>query len=154
MSAVKLIPVTRDALETVASNMRDADRIEVSYFNHTPLEALVESVKVSQFVTVVTVDGEPVSVIGLRRLNHLSSKGVPWMLSSSTAVKHRKLFMSLTSSVINDMLSICPHLLNYVHEHNKLSIRWLTRLGFTVVDECIDVNGGKFHKFYMESSHV
>lgn len=152
MSVVKLVRHNDELLVEIASNMREADRIEVKASSGlTPYESLKYSCDKSNFTVVVMVDDMPIAVFGLSVINALTGLGTPWLLSSEEAMNHKREFFKLSPSIIQEMLSICPKLYNYVHAENKVSIKWLKWLGFTVESDPVEygVKGEKFHKFYM-----
>ncbi len=132
--------------------MRKADREEIIASSwRAPYEALRDSVSRSSFAVVVEIDGVPVTILGLVVHDILSGCGVPWLLSSEHALKHKRQFLELSPPAIQEMLSICPKLVNYVHSENKISIRWLKWLGFVIEDaKPVGVNGEMFHRFSME----
>jgi len=153
ISEVKLVRPTAEAIRFIADTMREADRVEVmAASGRTPFDALQLSVDRSSFVAVVEADGVPVTILGLVVHDILSGSGVPWLLSSEHALKHKRQFLELSPPVIQEMLTICPKLVNYVHSENRLSIRWLTWLGFTIEEpKPIGAHGEMFHRFSMEA---
>lgn len=152
MSVIKFEKPTLEMVEYIAANMRDADRAEVWASNKkTPFESLMQGWELSHLVTVVTVNDVPCVMIGLVKRDLLSGHGVPWLLGTNGALKHRRQFLKLSPPVIQQMLSICPMLYNYVHVKNTVSIEWLRWLGFTICDpEPYGVCGELFHKFFIE----
>ncbi len=152
MSVIKFEKPTTEMVEYIAANMRDEDRKEVwAARNRTPHQALIDGWNESHFVTVVTVDGVPCVMLGLVKRDVLSGHGVPWLLGTEGALKHRKQFLKLSPPVIQEMLQLCPMLYNYVHVENTLSITWLRWLGFTICDaEPYGVQNEMFHKFFIE----
>lgn len=152
MSVIKFEKPTLDMVEYIAAHMRDADRAEVwASHKKTPLESLVQGWDSSHFAVIVTVDNVPCVMIGLVKRDVLSGHGIPWLLGTEGALKHRRQFLALSPPVIQEMLSICPMLYNYVHAKNTVSIEWLRWLGFTICDpEPYGVFGEPFHKFFIE----
>ena len=144
-------PVTEYDIEHVADNMRKADAVEVWASNRlTPLEALQRSVSLSDLACCVHVNGEPQVIFGLVKCGILSRNGVPWMLGTEHALKYRREFLKQTPAVIEEMLSVCDYLSNYVHVENRESIRWLKWLGFEIEDPTPHgPHGELFHLFYM-----
>lgn len=144
-------PVTPEAIQHVADNMRKADAVEVWASSHmTPLEALESSVKLSDYVTVAYAGDIPLVIFGLIKGTMLSRNGIPWLLGTEYALKYRREFLLKTPGVIKEMLDICPTLSNYVHDANRVSIRWLKWLGFTIDEpEAIGKNGEMFHRFHI-----
>lgn len=152
MLVIRFGPPTPEAIQFIADNMREADAIEVWAANkHTPIEALDLSVRHSHTCMIVYDDDIPLTALGLVLRGFLSDTGVPWLLSAEQALDHRKEFLRLSPSVIDKMLQIRPKLVNHVHVGNKLSIRWLKWLGFTIEDpEPMKATGELFHRFHKE----
>lgn len=155
MSAeVKFVRPTVELVAAIAADMRQADRDEVwASHNHTPVEALMAGWGISHTSVVVTVEGKPCVMMGLVIRDILSGAGVPWLLGTETALKHKREFIIQVPAVINEMLDICPKLVNYVHVENKVSVRWLKRIGFTL-DEPLPYGYSNelFHRFHLERS--
>jgi hypothetical protein len=152
---VKFTKPTPELIEVIAANMRQADVDEVWASNHhTPIDALINGLKVSDRSVVVIVDDEPCAMIGLVIRDILSGVGVPWLLSTDGALKNKRNFLIQVPSVIDEMLTVCPKLFNYVHIKNKISINWLRRIGFTI-DKPLPygVDNELFHKFHLERSN-
>ena len=143
---------TPEAIKFISDNMRKEDVAEVwASGRYTPLEALEMSMKYSKKAVVVYDDDIPLTVLGLVLRDFLSGIGVPWLLSAEQALKHKRKFLELSPPVIEEMLDICPKLVNHVHIDNKLSIRWLKWLGFTIEDpKPTGMHGELFCRFTME----
>ena len=148
---VKLIEPTRELIDVIASDMRQADAAEVWASNrHTPIEALMTGWSMSEGSVIVTVNDEPCVMIGLVIRDILSGTGVPWLLGTENALKYKRQFITQVPAIIDEMLDKCPELFNYVHVENKVSIKWLKRIGFTMGNpEPYGVDGEMFHKFHM-----
>jgi len=149
---VKYVKPTVELIEEIARNMRQADIEEIwASDNYTPLEALMSSWKMSKYNVVITINDEPCVMMGLVVRDMLSGNGIPWMLGTDTALKYKKKFFTEVPDVMNQMLNICPRLYNYVHSKNKVSIKWLKWIGFTLCDpEPYGCEKELFHKFYIE----
>lgn len=149
---VEFIEPTNDLVEFIAVNMRQADVDEVwASHRHLPYEALMRGWDLSHSSVVVTVDGDPCVMIGLVIRDILSGSGIPWLLGTEGAVKHKRHFLTQVPAVIDEMLSICPRLFNYVHAENRVSVNWLRRIGFTIDDpEPHGVAHELFHRFHLE----
>ena len=152
MSQVKFGKPTPAALKFIADNMRKADADEVwASGRYTPTEAIELSVRGSKKLVVVYADDTPLTVLGVVPRGVLSDVGIPWLLSAEQALNYKREFLKLSPPVIDEMLDIYPKLVNHVHSKNKLSIRWLKWLGFTIEDpELIRTTGELFHRFHME----
>jgi hypothetical protein len=149
---VKFIKPTNELIKAIAGDIRQADADEVWASNHhTPMEALVNGLKMSHSAAVVTVNDEPCVMMGLVMRDLLSGVGVPWMLGTEGALKYKREFLIQVPAVINEMLTVCPRLFNYVHAKNSVSIQWLKRIGFTLGDPVPHgCEGELFHKFHLE----
>lgn len=149
---VKFIKPTQALIEVIAADMRQADVDEVwASHHHTPVEALMKSWKASDRSVVVTVNDEPCVMIGLVIHDILSGTGSPWLLGTENALKYKRHFLTQVPDVIEEMLTICPRLVNYVHTENKVSIKWLKWIGF-IVEEPLPYgcDDALFHKFTLE----
>ena len=152
---VKFVKSNSAIIEQIAADMRPSDVRELwAAHRHTPTESLTQAMLSSDYHSIVIVEGEPVAALGLRVSSYLSGEGVPWFLSTNAALKHKREFLINGRSVVLSMLDITPHLVNYVHAENKLSIRWLKWLGFTV-DDPVESPLSKelFHKFHRTKVH-
>lgn len=149
---VKFVKPTMGLVTAIANDMRQADIDEVwASHRHTPMEALLLGWNMSHVSTVVTVDDEPCVMMGLVIRDILSGSGVPWLLGTGAALKHKREFIKQVPAVISRMLDICPYLFNYVHVDNKVSVKWLKRIGF-ILDDPLPYgrNNELFHKFHFE----
>ena len=152
---VKFERITHDHLRYIADNMRDQDYNELIAAGHDDVyQVLIDSFDKSDMSTTVLYGDVPLAVLGVYRQNIVTGLGVPWLLSSKDALKHKRYFLGLTDQVITEMLGYCPKLYNYVHSENSLSIRWLKWMGFTIHTSDVHINektGARFYKFTMES---
>lgn len=151
MSQVKFGKPTPEAIKFIADNMREADAVEVrASGGYTPIEALELSMKKSIRSVIVYADDVPLTALGVAPKGILSDVGIPWLLSAEQSLKHKREFLKLSPPVIDEMLDIYPKLINYVHNKNKLSIRWLKWLGFTIENPEPIRTGELFHRFHIE----
>lgn len=133
----------------VAEHMRAADALEVHLSaNKTPFEALRDGFVRSLYSWTILLRGEPIGMFGLSSLTMLSNTGVPWLLGTDKMLNIRRQFIEESIERVEFMLTVYPHLINFVHVDNAPSIRWLQVLGFTL-DEPIPVGPfqAPFHKF-------
>lgn len=149
---IKFVKPTIELVEAIAEDMRQADADEIwSSDNYTPLEALMQGWKISDRVTIVTVNNEPCVMFGLVICDILTGTGNLWMLGTNNSLNYKRQFLIRTPMVIDEMLKICPKLFNYVHVENKISIRWLKWLGFNLDEPIVyGVEKELFHKFHIE----
>ncbi len=152
MSIVKLVRPIESAIRIIAADMRPEDAAEVwASHHHTPIEALMSGWKLSNLSVVVEIDGVPCAMLGLVVQCRITGAGTPWLLASNHALRHRREFLLQSPPVIAEMLNICSRLSNHVHVNNKVSIRWLKWLGFTIEKpEPTGLNRELFHRFHLE----
>lgn len=149
---VNYVEPTVALVEEIAKNMRQEDIDEIWASNHLePLQALMDSWKLSDYSVIIVINNEPCVMIGLVVRDVLSGHGIPWMLGTDAALKYKKRFFTEVPAVIKDMLTVCTRLHNYVHCKNTASVAWLKRLGFTLCEpEPFGREQELFHKFYLE----
>ena len=149
--SVKFEAPTEESIQFIADNMRDEDVTEVwATARHNPREAIDISIKCSHYASVVTINGTPMVILGLSVHNVLTGSGAPWLLGTHQALGHKRKFLSETHQVVDAMLNICPNLHNFVYAENKISIRWLKWMGFSIGDPIPYGPAGElFHPFNM-----
>lgn len=133
----------------IAENMRDADKLEIWLSSHLkPYEALRRSLEVSDKTFTIVHDQAPIAMFGVRCQSLLGRTGVPWLLGTDRITEVRQQFIKEGSRWIEILQDGYTVLTNYVHEDNRVSIKWLKRLGFTIMPA---VQAGPemawFHKF-------
>lgn len=146
---VEFVKPTDEMIKYIADNMRAADALEVwEMSGQTPIVSIEKGLKLSRYSSVALVNGIPCAVFGLVIVDILTGTGVPWLLGTDYAVKHRRVFLENCKQGLDQMLQTCPNLFNYVHAENKISVRWLKYMGFTIEDPVpMGRNGAMFHKF-------
>ena len=149
---VKFVKPTKELIESIAKDMRQADIDEIWASDHyTPLEALMSGWEVSDRAAIAIVNNEPCVMLGLVICDILTGTGSPWMLGTDNALKYKRQFLVQTPSVIAEMLILCPQLFNYVHVKNDVSVGWLKWLGFTMdKPQPYGIEGEMFHRFHIE----
>ena len=150
MSVIRFLPVTPEHIQHVATNMRQADVDEVKAFGREPLESLTTGVRLSDLSMCLEIDGDICCILGLVKVSMVNSIGVPWMLGTHAIMDHKREFMKQSQIVLQHVLAESNELYNYVHDQNRVSIRWLKWLGFTIEEpQPSGINGELFHKFRM-----
>ena len=149
---VKFIKPTDELIQAIAADMRQADVDEIWASNHyTPIDGLMESWKVSDYSAVVVINNEPCVMVGLVIANILGGVGVPWLMGSNAIMKYKSSFMRYGPELIEQMLDVCPKLVNYVHVKNKASVRWLKQVGFKFDDPVpYGAEQELFHRFHLQ----
>jgi len=152
MSVVKFVKPKLSLMKQIADDMRQDDIDEVWSSHHlSPMNALIDGVCESEICVIVTINNNPVVMLGLVIRNAVLGIGSPWLLGTNAALQHKREFIKNIDGVIDDMLNICPSLTNYVHVNNKKSIRWLKRIGFIIEKPArYGLENEFFHRFHLE----
>ena len=155
MAEITILPATREDADALYLAMRTADYAECeAYGQSSVLEGVRESVSGSTHAWTARADGELLACFGVAPLSFLTGVGSPWLLGTDVLNRHPRELMSKARKYLPFMLGIFPHLINFVHVDNARSIRWLSRLGFTLHDpQPYGLRGALFHRFEMRA-HV
>lgn len=152
MSEVTFRPPTADDIREVAVDMRQSDHEELLAMGFpSPPEALGHSHRISRWSAAAIWEEKPVAIVGLVNSGSLISPvGVPWMLGTPEMYETGRSILTRAREVVYAMRQEYPSLLNYVWAENKMSVRWLKRLGFTIHPaEELPPYGEPFHRFEM-----
>jgi len=139
-------------MEYLAEHMRQADRDEVwSLSRYAPLEALQHSMEVSRGTLRVAADEHgPFYVFGVGQLTVLGQFASPWALGTDGVYDHVFEVLRASKRVVSAWKLRYPHMLNYVDARNKLSVRWLAWLGFTIEEPVkMGYDSLPFHPFHL-----
>lgn len=149
MTEYALEPTTREHIEIVAANMREADRLEIwATAHHTPLQALTVSASATEYPLTGLADGEPRCIFGIAKSSLLSRDGSPWLLGHEYLPQHAKAFLRMSRAWVEEERMLYRNLVNYVDARNDQSIRWIKWLGFELEEaKPYGVDKIPFHKF-------
>lgn len=144
MSRVEVKPITAPSALYVAENLRVADRqeLETASGGLSPTEALFRAWAWSELAWVAYVDGKPAVVFGV------CNGGVIWLVGTDDISRAAKAIFKLSKVAIGELLTIYPRLYNKADCRNRLHLRWLRLLGFTM-GGLENVSGLPFQHFYM-----
>lgn len=149
---VEIRDATLHDVLALSRNLRDADRREMDAYGegHKPHIALADSAARSTHCWAGFIDNRLACVFGVTELE--PRVGSPWMMGTPVLDDHARVLAKATPLYIARMLASFPHLVNYVHTENDVSIRWLKRIGFTVHDPVpYGAPGEMFHPFEMKA---
>lgn len=146
-------PKPRD-IRHIAANMAPMDALECSVFGRTPREALERSLSVSDMAATCVIDGKPQAMLGVAALSLIDDLGSPWLLGTTELRRHARLFVKAGPPMVAAMHERFSRLMNYTHADNRVSIAWLSRLGFDFPGEVAYVGEHKLLKFVREAPGV
>jgi hypothetical protein len=148
--------MTREDIDYVIKNIRDADRREVEDAQGVDIkEALQNLYHIKNNAWTGLVDGNIVAIFGVQRLSFITDFGVPWMLGAKNMDKYWITFARHCKPVFKLMSENFSELANYVDDRNDLAKLWLKYLGFQLSEPL--AHGAKnlpYRKLFMRLNHV
>ena len=154
MNKIKIVRARYEHIRPIASAMRQADRDEVfASGGQSPAGALVYSLRHSSYAWTGFVDGKPVMMFGIVDANILTGTGVPWLLGTAAIETNYREFLKTSRGFRDQLLSRYSVLRNFVDVRNVVSVRWLTWLGFKLLDR-VEMNGHEFRLFELRAEDV
>jgi hypothetical protein len=148
-----IVPATLDHVYWIGPNMRQADVDEIAAsVGYGPVRGTLDSFERSAIAWTGLVDEEPVCIFGVSPVDILAGVGCPWLLGTEQVVRYAVTFLRLNKGYVARMLSMFPHLENFVDARNAHSIRWLKWLGFQFDPAPVPYGVSKlpFYRFHME----
>ena len=140
----------------IVEDVRAEDRRELWLQGRaTPESALVGGLRRSSLAMTGLVDGRPVCMFGVAPFSILLGQGVPWMVGANglRSWTAQRALLELSRPAVDAMHRAYPMLANAVHADNRSAIRWLSWLGFTLLDPApIGFDGSWFRPFYRVKS--
>ena len=121
--ACKVVVATLDHVERIYPFMRRADQIEVACMGHTPREALMSGLE-NDDVTLTALDpeGVPFAMFGVGQAGAVA---YIWCLGTDSVSDNAYDFIKASREWTQRLTKPYGATFNYVHEDNKLAIKWL-----------------------------
>jgi len=124
-----------DAVQ-VALNIRESDRDEIwASGKKLPIPCLLSAYNRSSMCQSIVVDGDVVCILGVAPVSFLDSVGSPWLIATDNVYKYPVSFLRICQKAVLAMQSSYSTLINYVDDRNKISMTWLSHLGFHVFED-------------------
>lgn len=152
MIDVQLIPAQEEHIQLILPNVRQADIDELYAVSRlTTEEAIHLGLRISTMAWSGFANGELVTMFGVSPASMIGGAGTPWLVSTHLVEKYQKTFLRGSRHALQAMLSVYPHLENYVDVRNNAAKAWLHWLGFTLEEPApYGALGLNFHRFHME----
>ena len=149
----EIIPATLEHVHAMAGHIRPADTDAAwAALGLSTMVAAERSIELSVFTNAWIVEGRPVCLFGVGAQSFLSDTGIPWVMVTRDIEKHRIAFLRQCRYCLREMLKIFPHLVGWVDVRNRLSIKWIAWMGFTVSEpEPFGEFAVPMHKFEMRA---
>lgn len=131
-------------VEYVSSNLRDADRLELSVAstnNKSDKDNLQHCVDISYKCRTLLYKGEPFFIYGI------TNDGFVWAMGTDRILECKKEFYKVSLGEVDWLHEDFEVIGNYVHSENSLHINWLKRIGFEGFTP-FEINKNKFYKFW------
>lgn len=152
--------VVRDSCATdiayLKDNLKQCDIDEVWASHHkTPYEALLEGFENSDQCLTVAKDGRALAMFGIVPVpagNVNDDSAIIWFLSSEELFRIKRFeFIRHSAGFVGFMFHRAPQFnsfVNFVDARNKISIRWLSKIGAVIHDPMpFGAEGLPFHYF-------
>lgn len=151
MTKVLVKRATAEDVEEVIRNIRDADRLEIESATGKPYDEVLRGLpKLCDEMWAGFADGKCGVLFGFQKPTFVSEHTVAWLISTKMVDAEAITFIRNSKKVFGLMCKGHEYLFNFVDSRNKLAIRWLKWLGFTIYDpEPYGARGELFHKFDM-----
>ncbi|EJZ17398.1 hypothetical protein NE852_12855 [Rhizobium sp. Pop5] len=151
---IRVLPVRALDVREVARRMRQADRDEVwKASGMSPVRALSYSLRKSSAAWTVFIDGRAEVIFGVGAINILAGVGAPWLLGTDAIERHAAGFLRGSIEWRDQLLRHYPILRNLVDADNRVSLRWLRWLGFSIFDP-VSLRGHEFRPFELRCFDV
>ena len=154
MPKAEIVLATAEHAKELARNIRFPDRKEIfaaaGWVN--AYDCIRASARLGGTAYAGLVDGEVACILGVHRHTQMSTKGIPWLLTTHVVDKHPRLFLRYTRQGMEEIKQTWDFdvLENYVDARHHEAIRWLKWLGFTIHPaQPYGIMGLPFHRFDM-----
>lgn len=142
--------ILKDAMD-MAPNLRVADFEELRASvgpSMDPEEVLLAGIKESDDPRTVELDGEPIAIFGVVDSHEEIPKvGHVWMLGTNQIKDIRNQFLRRCKEQLSEQEKPYEVLTNFVDARNKVHIKWLRWMGFTIIRE-VENYGAEGRTFY------
>lgn len=117
-------------LEYLAENLRELDRDEIMAVSEgSVLEALIESVEISEHTWIMDASGVPLGIFGVTPFDE--RQAIIWMMATDEINDHSIKFLRNSHAIIKQFFEMtgASVLWNYTYAENTLHHAWLEWLG-------------------------
>lgn len=111
--------------------MRERDRDEVrASGGFSPMAALHESLRLSEFARTVFIAGEPAAMLGVAIVGN---QAVPWLLTTDAVDRYPCAFYRAAKTVLATIAQVYGELVQFVDARYPQALRFVEQLGFEVL---------------------
>lgn len=143
------IETITEAVEFIAENLREADRDELrASHGGDPEEVLKESWQASsRSWLILDRTGLPIGIFGVAPAI-AAGVGIVWMLGTDGIEAEAFSVARQTRGFVEEMNALYPTLWNFIDARNEVSLEWLLRAGFRIID--VDLQHGVEGRTFLE----
>jgi hypothetical protein len=140
----KVVEATYDHVDRIYPYMRKADQIEVACMGHDPMTALLHGLQYDDVtLTALDPEGVPFAMFGVGQVN---AQAYIWWLATDSVMDNSYDFIKASRKWTQILTKPYGATFNYVHEDNKLAIKWLKFCGALFIRK-ITFNDNLFFEF-------
>lgn len=147
-------PVQVDDVSLLQGRLREQDHDEVwAARGRDPDTMLSESVQASVLCWSIVVEEQVLGMFGVAP-SKVAGEGQPWLLGADGLTKLSRQLIREPAGYIKQMHGKFPILRNVVDARNSISLRWISRVGFTLSSSPRPYGpfSMPFYEFYREDS--
>lgn len=146
----EIVVATPDHAREVAAHVRVLDCQELRHeLRLSPEAYALRSLEASTHAWAGLIDGRAICLFGLMSASVISEKATPWLFTTPDVARYPKTFWRGSIEVVARMRTLYPRLEGVCDSRFEATVRWLTRLGFTLSREPKVVSGVPFYSFEM-----
>ena len=148
---MSLVPATAAHVADLAHRLRPADRAEFDAEGLSPLFGLQAVRDLSPEATTALVSGRAEAMFGICNVSVLTVVLAMLFVGSNAVTRHARLMVAHNRRWLVEAMRPFRVLRNRVDARNRVAIRWLRWLGFTILPpEPHGPHGLPFHPYEME----
>jgi hypothetical protein len=139
MERATLVPAKPWHIGSIATRMREADRIECEALGRNPKQALRHSLRVSvEAWTAIGEDDRPVAMFGIANIGLFGGRASPWFLGTERVFDCAISLLELGPGIIASWLQVYDTLENIVSIDNLKAQALLRRWGAAISSDPSD----------------
>lgn len=151
---IELVDARLTHVGSIASRMREADRIECRALGRSPKDGLRIGLRASLHPLTVLIEGRPEAMMGVVPQSMIAGAGTIWMLGTDAIYSQGRALLRLGPLVLGWMMQDFREVSNIVSTENARAIRFMVRMGFEVGGEVATHGGVDFIPFLLRRSGI
>lgn len=146
-----VVESTSQHVEDIYPYMRKADQIEVACMDSSPKESLQRGLETSDVcLTVKDAEGVPFAMFGV---GQIAGMAYIWLLGTESVNDNAYDFLRASRKYTQALAKPYGAVTNFVHEENKVALKWLKFCGAKFLRRHY-FNNKPFFEFVITKNHV